>query len=524
MRWIIYVITVFLISNLLVIGYWRDSNINLTLSSILFFMVLLPLILIALTFLTILTYKKIIQPKQENELVGQPSPTLESSESKELIDEPKISGFKVYATALQSSEGSDAIEIIEALKSHKSAELDPELVGADGVSLITRRIDLDDGELDSIDHILDNSMHSLEHHDASIKRMTMIYQRLFESLSIELVHLSQGMAQFNSWRIQPAVTSNVLHPAWADSNTKNPNDEKYEITDMVANMQQWPTKLYVCYFIPDRLSEEQNDLINDYIHKILVELGFKTENFILNVYYTGENSSNYQQLDIIQKLADNNSNTVFLVMGADSDIDQDYIEELMWTNNNYIPSEFGYAILLTHDQVSIPELTPVNYLSDSFSHLFNITDYKLNKKYQEKIDQLVTQWLAIKKIDINEAAHFISNIHPSLDYKELPVLNSVANNLNIEPEQILLASTLIENTNYQAVGFSWVLASALSKNLSGTAHILYLRDQEQLLLCLLSDEPDGIIDTGYADKTNNNPSSDSSLNSNFLKIDSHAAS
>ena len=211
-------------------------------------------------------------------------------------------------------------------------------------------------------------------------------------------------------------------------------------------------------------------------------------------------------------------------MGADSDIDQDYIEELMWTNNNYIPSEFGYAMLLTHDQVSIPELTPVNYLSDSFIHLFNITDYKLNKKYQENIDNLITQWLSIKKIDINEATHFISNIHPNLDYKELPVLNSVANNLNIEPEQILLASTLIENTNQQAVGFSWVLASALSKNLSGTAHILYLRDQEQLLLCLLSDEPDGIIDTGYADKTNNNPSSDSSINSNFLKIDSHAVS
>ena len=68
MRWLIYVITVFLISNVLVIGYWRDSNINLTLSSIMFFMLLLPLILIGLTFLTILTYKKIIQHKQENNI------------------------------------------------------------------------------------------------------------------------------------------------------------------------------------------------------------------------------------------------------------------------------------------------------------------------------------------------------------------------------------------------------------------------------------------------------------------------
>lgn len=517
MRWLIYVITVFLINSLLVIGYWRDNSIDLTLSSIVFFILLLPIFLIGLTFLTVLSYKKITLIQQKNEPVNQQLSIVGNNESKEPIAEKTLNGFKVYATALQSSEGSDVVEIIEALKNYSAAKLDPELVGADGVSLITRRIDLDNSELDSIDHILNNTVQSLEYHDDVIKRIIMIYQRLFNSLSFELAHLSQGMAQFNSWRIQPAKTSNTLHPAWADSNIKNP-----EITDMVANMQQWPIALRICNFISDRFSEEQYDLIHDYICETILGLGFNNQNFTLNTYYTSADNSQ-QQLDIIQQQAKNTPNTVFLVVGADSDIDQDYIEELTWTTNHYIAAELGYAIVLAHDQVTIPELKPVNYLSDAFIQSFNLADYKLNKCYQGNIEQLLNQWLATKKITVNERTHFISNIHPSLDYKELPLLNLLANNLNIVPEQIVLTSTLLEHTNQQDVGFAWVLASALSKDLNGTTHILCLRSQQQLSFYLISDEPDGIINSDYSVKTSNNASSVNAMRSNHLKVGNYDA-
>lgn len=527
MRWIIYIVSIFLISNILVIGYWRDSQVNLTLPSILFYMVALPIIVIALTYIAGLMYKKLTQQKPDSPSMEQHSSTTERNDLVEPINESKVSGFKVYATTLQSSEGSDATEIVEALKSFKSAELDPELVAADGVSVITRRIDLDEDELITIEHILDNSMHDLEHHDASFKRTLMIYQRLIEGLSFELAHLAQGITQFNSWRIQPSVTTNALHPAWADSNIKAPSDDQIEITDIVTAMQQWPMALHVNYFIPDRLSSEQDELLNTYIANLLKELGFHADSIILNSCFCSTDDSQAQQLDTIIQQIKNTPTTVFLVLGADSSIDQDYIEEMTWMDKNYIASELGYGILLTHDQVSIPELSPVSYISDALLiNPFNSNNYKLNKKYQEQTDLVLSQWLSHKKINIQEISHFISNVHPRLDYKDLPVLNNLARHFNVEAEQTVLTSALLESNIDQAIGFCWVFSIALAKNFNAAPHILCLKDQDQLLCWVTSDEPDGIINARVADKAHQNFSAQNSAtahDSTHLKLTNHAA-
>ncbi len=487
MRWLIFAVAVFVIGNLLVVSYWRDSQVNLSVTGILFYMLVLPLILIATSYAVVAIYKKIKQKPLSEQDSEQALAQTDNEQTVQAALIQELSGFKVYASALQSSEGSDAQDIVDALKSFKAAELNPVLVGPDGVNIITRHIDLEEDELQNLVVLLSATGYDLAQEEPSFQRIVMLYQRLLEGLAFELSHLAQGLMQFNTWRHRPNFTDHLLHPAWVGTHTHTLEpDEKKEVTQLVAEMQQWPTELHVCYFLPERFSSEQQNLLSEYMSGALVELGYARDTFTLNPYFTGQDISQTEQIkQIVEKIKDAKQ-TVFLIMGADSTIDQDYIEDIMWSDDSYKASEYGYAMLMSLEQVNIPELTPINYVS--YPLQVNVDSLVKNIQLtKDSITQNIKNFQTHKNIELNEETHLVSNIHSIIDYKKLPLMNETAINLGIEADQILFSTSLLEHNTYQAAGFAWVFAASLSTDLFDAPQVLCLSDQEQVLVWLMHD-------------------------------------
>ena len=492
MRWIIFAVAVFAVCNFIIVSYWRDSQVDLSLSNIIFYMLLLPVLLIAFSYMVIATYKKIKQKKEAanttviaNESVSTAAVSSECSESLESsLDKTDI---RIYATALQSSEGSDAVEIIEALKTFKAAQLDPELVGPDGVSVITRRIDLEIDELENINNLISNP-DNFEYEDASTQRTAMIYQRLLQSLAPELSHIAQGMAQFNIWRSHPTLSNeNTLHPAWVGTHLQAPTEDAIpNVTDVVASMPKWPFNLRICYFLSERLNNNQINLFNEYLQSLLVELGFMQENIILELFISDKESSQSQQVKQIINSVSAPNNDLFLIVGADSSIDQEYIDDVMWNNPHYKAAEFGYAMLLSNMELSIPEIETMKYLS--YPVEVNTQNKNINKQeFKESINSKIKKLMDSKYLEFNEKSSLISNINASVDHKKLALLSETAQHLNISSDQILLSNNLLETVEDQAIAFALVLASSISKDLQDAPQFVYVSDTEQISLWLLHD-------------------------------------
>lgn len=484
MRWFIFAIAVFVISNLLVISYWRDSQVDLSVTSILFYMLMLPLLFIGASYAVVALYKKIKQAplsEQNNEQTIK----ADNDETGQAALIPELTGFTVYASALQSSEGGDPQDVVEALASFKAAKLDPVLVGPDGVSVITRAIDLEDDELQTINDLLSATGHDLTQEEPTIQRIAMLYQRLLASLSLELSHLAQGLVQFNTWRSRPDFTDHTLHPAWAGTHSTE-SHEKKEVTQLVAEMQQWPTELQVCYFLPERLTSEQQDLLSEYMTGVLLELGYERDTFVLNPYFTAEDVSQTEQIKQIVDKIKGTEQTIFLIIGADSTIDQDYIEDMMWSDDSYKASEYGYAMLMSPEQVSIPELTPIHYISYPMQVQFE-SSLKDNQSIKSTMIEKIESFQSHKNMRFGETSHWVSNIHSVLDYKKLPLMSETALGLGIEADKLLFSTLLLENNNHQAAGFAWVLAASLTPDLFDAPQLLCLSDQQQILMWLVHD-------------------------------------
>lgn len=444
MRWIIYFFALFIIIDVVVIAYWRDSQTNTTLSNILVYLLVLPLGIFSISYLVRLIYKKQnnpIKPDQNNH-----------SETTALAEQvkQKPTYLRIHATTLQTSEGEDSTEILDALKKYKTAQLDSQLVNASGVHILSRRIELSADELDHLSW-LDDTDSSASDTSTRFKRIAVIVQRLLQNMDLQLCLLSQGMTQAAQWHARPEFEQPVLHPAWNGQREEHITQHTEQV---IHQIQQWPAQVKIHCFLPPSLNMQDHELIRHTIDSLLQQFGFSTDQFLFLPVVLSPALSQQELLhDLLQQINLDEKN-IHLIIGADSLIDQDEVDEIIWEKPEYITAEAGYGLLISNFKLTIPDYEDSGYI------LINPDENKLTQKNPEKSSLIVSAF--------NPLIH-AHQIKPLLNYLSQLDLNS---------DELLFAGTLLESVSDQSSGLALTFSAALTQQLD-VENYLFLMNEDQ---------------------------------------------
>ncbi|RYY78529.1 MAG: hypothetical protein EOO69_10445 [Moraxellaceae bacterium] len=344
--------------------------------------------------------------------------------------------MRIHATALQTSEGDNAEDILDSLKNYKAAQLDSQLVNAMGVHILSRRIDIAEDEFELIaDRQADTDDLTIVQ-PSRFTRMAVIVQRIIQTLEIPLFQLAESMAQAAAWQARPEFEQPVLHPAWNGQREEHLTQHTEQVIDQI---QQCPAHLQIHCFLPLRWDEQDYELIQTVMTERLQQLGFNVNQFSFNPVVVEDHGSQPALLaDLLEHIKQDKKNMHFM-LGADSFIDQNEIDEVIWDQPDYISAEAGYGLLISQQNIMIPML-------DDDQNVFINADKQellLNNPKQHPL--------------------FISPINPRLAPSYIKLLFNEVTDLELDTDQLLFMGSLLENVSDQSSGLGFVFSAALAQ-------------------------------------------------------------
>ena len=445
MRWLICFFIVCVAIDAVVIAYWRDSQVSISTGTILFYLLGLPLVVCAVSYFMRVVYKKLNNNDQAvSDTTNNDYQEAQQVASKEGSKHSPIY-LKIHATVLQTSEGDNPEDILDSLKNHKAAQLDPELVNAMGVHILSRRIDIAEDEFELI---ADGKIHtddSTTVQPSRFIRMAVIVQRMMQAIEIPFFHLAKGMTEAAAWQARPEFEQPVLHPAWNGQREEHITQHTEQVIDQI---QQWPAHLQIHCFLPVSWDQQDHALVQTVVTERLQQLGFSDNQFTFNpVVVNDQHSQPILLADLLEQIKQDKKNIHF-ILGADSVIDQNEIDELIWDQPHYISAEAGYGLLISQQHITIPTL-------DDNDYVFINTDKQelyLNHTKQPPL--------------------LISPVNPRLNPSNIKSLFNMVKDMVKDDDQILFMGSLLENVTDQVSGLGFVFSAALAKQQDNNIYLI----------------------------------------------------
>ena len=407
-------VTIFVIVTAVVIFYWRDTNHDPSMGDLLLFFGLLP---VALSLVIVMPFfiKKWYQENQEKKRKAQ----LAAEEQKEVEEVKEVPPeeidwveLNVFSTRTLSALGEDE-SIWEELKNFKSPELDQKLLNGYGLPILSYRItDIDDmleGEED------EDEFSPLNKRQQRIEALiTHQLENNTETLWAIAEHLKQSALFYES----QLAHEYRMHPAWIDPNA-DVNDE--DVSE--RSVQQVPklSRLNVHVILAEDLlhvwdEESTKSLISNYFD----QLGIIAQKFHVELHYWGKETSYKEWINLLQSVEKIESVASFVIV-ADSEVDQDTVDEKTWISENYLPSEFVGSCCIAKDSVIINGLEPqktikialnenklMNSLELSKNH--ELEQYQQEKPFVIQLDD-ITDIKVVKRLERNFADTPIEQHH-----------------------------------------------------------------------------------------------------------------
>ena len=460
MRWILLVVGVFGLCGGVAIAYWRQTNADVSPASMLMILVLLPSVVVGSVY-GIYRLKKWLKERREAE---QENPHDTAGEVT-LAEGPAAPWLHVYAVAVQTQLGDHVDKIIFGLQQFRSAECDAELFSVNGSRLLSRRIDLtmiNENSDQDVDVVNANS-NSLS--DRAL-RIEVLTQNLYAQLDQTLASIAEGMTETHLWQLPAESRQAILHPAWQGKTVEAPQHS------VAVEVNVWPKTLKVLYLLPQHIDEDAQHYLQQTAYAQLLRYGFNAEQvqWINHITHTPDDTLRQIGNVLTEQLKPQSS--MLLVMGVDSHLDQDLVDELQQDNVQLIPAEASFSILLSNETTRISSLPVLARLT---APILTERQKPISVGGQLAADALITgsdELRRIYKLQENalvpDTGILISDIHPaqSANLRELSLL---LRPFDLPAEYLMYAGSLLESTNLMTSGVA--MAIALQQTESSKLHI-----------------------------------------------------
>lgn len=429
-------LSIFVIVATIMVLYWRDTGHDPSAQDLLIFLGLLPFalsLLILMPFLLRKWYRENQEKKAQIEAAQQNQPA--ESQQKPLEPVERIE-LNLWSARAYSALGEDD-EIWQTLKDFKSPELDAKLQNAYGLPILSYRIkELDD---------LMESENAEEQQDDGLSqrqlRIQALIQQQLEKNTEHLWSIAAHLKQSALFYEGQLVHEYRMHPAWIDPGIQSEDAPEFETSvEQVARLNRLNVHLILAEDLLHTLDESS---IQERVAEFLNELGMIAQKFHVEFHYWGKETAYKQWIDLLKQVSQAEQ-SLSLVIVADSDIDQNSIDEKIWISEHYLPAEFVASCCIAATSVTLNQMTPQKVIKIALNeyHLFNT------------LEQLQSQ--ALDQFDQEQP--FVMQLDDATDIKVIKRLEQNFSASRIEQHHYLFMKQSVGQTEHLAKIFGFMLA------------------------------------------------------------------
>jgi hypothetical protein len=461
LRWIVLITVVFGLFGGVAISYWRQSNVDVSSSSIIMILVLLPSVVVAGIY-GIYRFKKWLKEQREVE-----SESSLDTGAMSLVKKSDMPWLHIYAVTVQTQLGNHADQIIVGLQEFRTADCDEKLWNINGSKLLSRRIDL---VVSDPIHDSENDTKTVDINSLSARalRITALTQAVYEQFDPVLATIAEGMTETLLWQFPNPTQQAILHPAWQGQIKV----AEQQLSDIELK-SVWPTTLKVLYLLPHHLDFQDQKYLQQVASAQMMRYGFNADHiqWVNHIVKDADETLQYIEQALLAQLAPNES-SMLLVMGMDSHVDQALIDQLLPENNQFIPTEASFSFLITSDATPIPSL-PI--LSRITAPILKNRQQPMSaggqlgaEELNTGLDELLQYYLTGGANLIPVHGILVTDINPAKN-THLRELALALRPFDLPAEDLIYIGSLLESTDAMASGLA--LAIALQQAESSKLHV-----------------------------------------------------
>lgn len=457
-------ITVFVIVAAVVVFYWRDINHDPSTQDMLLFFGLLPFAL-SMLFVMPFMIRKWYQESQEKKQNAQRVNDNQDEEEQALPPEDIIwTELNVFSTKALSALGEDEA-IWEELKNFKSPELDSKLLNGYGLPILSYRIPEIDDMFESEDE------DEFDQGNKRQKRIEALIQNQFEQNTEILWAIAEHLKQSALFYEGQLVHEYRMHPAWIDPNADREDEENVERRiEQVSKLNRLDVHLILAEDLLHIWDEETTkELIGDFF----TALGIIPQKFHVELHYWGKETSYKEWMNLLQHIQ-KADDIVSLVIVADSEIDQDTVDEKTWISEQYLPSEFVGSCCIAKASVLINNVSPVKTIKIALNE-----SKLLNTLEQLNIHQLE---------QYQHEQPFVMQLDDVTDLKVVKRLNHNFSETPIEQHHYIYMKSSVGQTEHVAKVFGFILGMQAPDELTSMVYCCDLPKTQSFIQAIIEQE------------------------------------
>lgn len=351
-KFLLLLLSCFFIVSFVVIYFWRDTQFQPDANDLLQYFVFLPLLISTVLISPWLIYHFYQRHKEKK----QQALAAEQSEEHELTEVTNQSEstwltLNLYAAGAYCALGeNDAI--FDGIKSLASPLLDPKLSSVIGLPVLSYRIeDLDQVLSQDVSEEMQFITTQQQRIMALIQHQLQSHQSLLSSVAD---HLKQSSLFYESQNLHEYR----MHPAWIDPTHSEGDETEMKPVERVYRLD----KLNLHILLSEDVIHTWNDLSsNEIIQAFFYGLGIIPQKFHIEYHFVSGTSVVQQTVELFERIQ-KQPNELSLIITADSEIDQDILDERLLGKKTYIPAEFVSSCCVAHPAVQIEQLQPLKTL------------------------------------------------------------------------------------------------------------------------------------------------------------------
>lgn len=338
---------VFTSITLLMVYYWRDVQYQPDELDLLNYLVVLPLLLsmlLLMPYIWQIWKKKQQQKADEAENTAMNTGQL-SERTNQMDPQSEHLTLVIYTSAIQSGLGEND-QLLSEIIQLTSPTLDPELIDLNNCPILSYRItDIDELLTQDVNFLITNSAQRVW---KLINHQLQQYGEAFQHIAKQL----QCSALF--YDPQP-IHEYQPHPAWSISSTtkkKGPRRTQADIQQPITTLHGLDLHL----ILPERfisLWNEQEATI--WLHEYLTQFQIVGTQVQCHYYYYSQQNHYTDFLDRLASIS-RQSERISLLLIADSEIDQEYLDKQFTSFTSYLPAEFSCSCLIASPHIQIEHL------------------------------------------------------------------------------------------------------------------------------------------------------------------------
>lgn len=430
-------ITCFLLVGLIVIYFWRDTQYQPESGDLIHYFLILPLIITSVLILPWLIYQvyQKYKDKKQQALAAEQSQNIEATEQKEVQKSTWLE-LNIYAAGAYSALGEND-STLEGIKTLAGPLLDSNLSDAHGSPVLSYRIEALD-QLLSEDTSADMQFVSMRQ-----QRITLLVHHQIQQHNEILSTISDHLQRSSLFYESQNLHEYRMHPAWIDPTVSSDEGTELKQIEQVYRLEQLNLHMILSEDVIHTWNDQSS---NDGIQAIFYDLGIIPQKFHIEYHFVSRSSVDQYVVELFDRIQ-KQPHEISLIIAADSELDQEIIDEKMWGKKAYTPAEYVSSCCVAPAVVEIEQLQPLKTLKlvsnqNNLKQIFDELDIHDLPQYEDE-------------------APFVLVIEDGSDVKVVKKLTQFFAESPIEPHHYLYCQPMAGHTQNVAKVFGLMLGAQL---------------------------------------------------------------